>query len=298
MLYVAGWGRSGSTILDNVLNQIDGFFSVGEIVYLWERNLIEDDLCGCGAKFSKCDVWRSILDEAYGGIDQAQAHEMIRRRDGGARTRHLPLLLSPWGKTLLNSRLDKYQDNLACLYRGVQRATGSRVIVDSSKLPSYGYVLDLVPEIDLYVVHLVRDPRAVAYSWLRKGLQPGKEELMGRHGAATSALVWNLWNLAVEMLWKRRSNRYLRLRYEDFVDDPEQSIRSILGLLGESVRELPIEGSQVELGPNHTTSGNRSRFKTGEVELRIDREWQSKMKKSDKRIVTALCWPLLRRYGY
>jgi len=34
VLYIAGWGRSGSTILDNVLGQVDGFFSAGELMFL------------------------------------------------------------------------------------------------------------------------------------------------------------------------------------------------------------------------------------------------------------------------
>jgi len=33
VLYIAGWGRSGSTILDNVLGQLDGCFSTGELNY-------------------------------------------------------------------------------------------------------------------------------------------------------------------------------------------------------------------------------------------------------------------------
>lgn len=37
VLYVIGWGRSGSTILDNVLGQLDGCFSTGELHYFWER---------------------------------------------------------------------------------------------------------------------------------------------------------------------------------------------------------------------------------------------------------------------
>ena len=37
VLYVGGWGRSGSTLLDLALGQIPGFVSVGELRYLWER---------------------------------------------------------------------------------------------------------------------------------------------------------------------------------------------------------------------------------------------------------------------
>jgi len=48
VLYILGWGRSGSTVLGNILGEIDGFFSAGELHYLWERSLVEGRACGCG----------------------------------------------------------------------------------------------------------------------------------------------------------------------------------------------------------------------------------------------------------
>ncbi len=81
VLYIAGWGRSGSTILQNVLGELDGFFPVGEIVYVWERNLIGNRLGGCGARFRECEVWQGVLERAYGGTDRIDAEEMMRRHD-------------------------------------------------------------------------------------------------------------------------------------------------------------------------------------------------------------------------
>ena len=37
VLYVVGGGRSGGTILDDVLAQLDGCFSTGELDCCWER---------------------------------------------------------------------------------------------------------------------------------------------------------------------------------------------------------------------------------------------------------------------
>ena len=41
VLYVTAWRRSGSTILDDVLGQLDGCFSTGELHYLWERSVLQ-----------------------------------------------------------------------------------------------------------------------------------------------------------------------------------------------------------------------------------------------------------------
>jgi hypothetical protein len=59
-----------------------------------------------------------------------------------------------------------------------------------------------------------------------------------------------------------------------------------------------VSDTEVELGITHTVAGNPSRFKTGKVSLRADDEWISKMRTSDKALVTAMTWPSLLRYGY
>ncbi len=167
VLYIAGFGRSGSTVLGNILGEIEGFFHGGELNFIWEHNLIENRLCGCGTRFDECEVWGSVMKRAFGGTDGVNAREMVWLQASGTRTRHVPLMLSAWGRRVLASRLEKYMARLERLYRAVQESTGSRVIVDSSKLPSYGYVLGMTPGIDLNVVHLIRDPRAAAYSGLK-----------------------------------------------------------------------------------------------------------------------------------
>ncbi len=299
VLYIAGWGRSGSTILDNVLGQIEGFFSVGEINYVWERNVIENRLCGCGLPFRQCGVWPGIFYEAYGGIDRVDAREMIQLRDGGLRIRHVPLLFSTRGRRLLGTRLKPLAARLGRLYETIRASGENRVIVDSSKTPLYGYELAMTPEADLYVVHLVRDPRAVAYSWLRKKFQSDTGAYMPRYGAVESALAWSAWNLLTEPFRRLCPDRYLRLRYEYLVEEPREAVVRILDLLGEEPPDLPFgKQREVELQTNHTVGGNPSRFRTGRVELRLDEEWRSGMKPADKSLVTALTWPLLLRYRY
>ena len=301
VLYIAGFGRSGSTILGNVLGEIKGFFHGGEFNFIWERNLIENRLCGCGAPFDECEVWGSVMKRAFGRMDEVDAHEMVRLQASGMRTRHIPLMFSTVGRRILGSRLGKFMGRLQKLYEAVQETTGSRVIVDSSKLPAYGYVLGMTPGIDLYVVHLVRDPRAAAYSWLRKKPQPDTDSLayMLRMNIIKSSLLWSVWNASCEALWGGSSERYVRLRYEDFVEDPQRALGDILGMLHEDTRRLTfIDGRDVELGVSHTVSGNPNRFQTGMVRLQPDDEWVSRMRPRNKMLVTLLTLLLLLRYEY
>jgi len=301
VLYVVGLGRSGSTILSNSLGQIPGFFSGGELNFIWRHNVIENRLCGCGRPFRECPVWTKVMDEAFGGMDRVDPREMMRLQALGTRTRHIPMMLTEGGRRSLAGRLEKFLISYGRLYEAIGTATGSRVVVDSSKEPAHGFAMSMVPGVDLYALHLVRDPRAAAYSWSKKKPQPDTDtrEYMVRFSPTKSSALWNSWNASAETLWRRAPQRYLRLRYEDFVADPRKSFEKILALVGEADAEPPLLGErEVKLGVSHTVSGNPNRFETGAVELRTDREWISKMTPRDKALVTALTLPLLTHYRY
>ncbi|HEY6711497.1 MAG TPA: sulfotransferase [Rubrobacter sp.] len=301
VLYVAGLGRSGSTILANTLGQVEGFFSGGELNFIWKHALIENRLCGCGKPSQECEFWGPVFDGEFGGQSEELAREMMRLQYSGARTRHIPMMLTESGRQKIMGRLGKFLDNTGRLYRAIQSVSDSRVVVDTSKEPAYGYALGMVPGVDLRVLHLIRDPRAAAYSWAKKKHQPDSDEreFMHRKTPTQSAVLWDAWNTAIEALWRQMPARYLRLRYEDFVTDPRRSFEKILELAGEEDAELPLVGERdVKLGISHTVSGNPNRFDTGTVKLRQDRAWQKQMKPRDRALVTALTLPLLTRYHY
>jgi len=303
VLFISGWGRSGSTLLDNILGQVDGFFSCGEL-RLWARRFATNYFCGCGAHLKECGVWREILERAFGAIDEIDAQEMLTLFDRGCRLYHVPLMAVPGGDAIIERGIHRYLANLEKLYREIHAVTGCRVIVDSSKFPPYGYAAGMLPSVDLYVVHLVRDPRAVAYSWLRqKGRTNGAhsdDPLYSRQlNPFQCSVRWNILNLMTEMLWKQLPGRYVMLRYEDFVRSPRQSLESILTLVGESPTQLPLVAEdQVEILVNHTVSGNPSRYKSGIVKLHLDEEWKSMMASRDIETVNFFTGFLRTKYRY
>jgi hypothetical protein len=301
VLYIAGWGRSGSTILDNILGQLDGFYSVGELRYIWERGFIEDRLCGDGVPFHESDFWRSILDEAFGGFDKIDPSRMAKLQNNCISIRRLPLVIATGRLFLARPAPTDYLETISRLYKAVRHVTGCRVIVDSSKYPLYAHLLSLVTSIDLHILHLVRDPRGVAYSWLRKKAQPDKGEgqLLSRHNPIKSSLQWGLLNSAASRLQWRLPGRYMLLRYEDFMKNPEEAVRRVAALVGEKPDRLPFVGERVvTLGTSQAFSGNPSRFRTGEVELQLDDEWEERMASRHRLLVAGLTWPLLAKYGY
>src|SRR5262249_11526864 len=158
-----------------ILGQLDGYVSVGEIRYLWQRGMLDDRLCGCGEPFSSCPFWSDVVRRAQAedAIDPTRVVELLGR---GTRARHIPWLLRARSRPeTCAARLEDLPDVLARTYAAVAKATAARVLVDSSKLPTYGELLRHVPGIEVTVVHLIRDPRATAFSWMRAKPLPERD---------------------------------------------------------------------------------------------------------------------------
>lgn len=297
VLYIAGIGRSGSTIVGNMLGHIPGFFFVSEILRIWRYFVINNDPCGCGLRASDCEVWSAILSKAFADSGLGIAPKMDYWHHS-SKNRHLPAFLLPQFSSGLKSHLLEYLDNLEKLYPAIQAVTESRVIVDGSKRPLYAAILSMIPTLDVYILHLVRDSRAVSYSWLRKKVQLNGVN-MAVVNPATSAIRWMNANLVAESLRRKFPERYMFIRYEDLIERPQETIYHILGMIGEEPVPLPfIDEKTIKLGVNHAVGGNPNRGAVGNVKLQTDNEWKSKMRPIDKIIVSILTWPLLMKYGY
>jgi hypothetical protein len=282
VLYLAGSGRSGSTLVTTILGQLDGFFAAGELRYLWQRGLVEGRPCGCGAPLADCPVWSPVL----AGLPPADPAAVAAGLRARLRMRN-------------RLRVPAHADDqaIAAVYAALAAHTGDAVIVDSSKLPPYGVLLSGLPGIDLRVLHVVRDPRAAAFSWRRRRSLDGDERLMTRHPVWKSAVLWSVWNAATIRLWRR--GRYLRVRYEDFVADPAGTVARIAAFAGSAPPALPFApDGTVRLAPTHSVAGNPVRHRTGGIAVTADDEWRTAMSRRAYAVVTALTLPLLLRLGY
>ena len=295
ILYILGRGRGGSTVLANVLGEIEGFFSAGEVRYLWDPVVVRQSACGCGHAIGECPVWSKVLAELSDvDLDRVVAwqHDIVRECN-------TPRLLRRGAKRRWAS-LENYAAVTSRLYRTIQAVTGCEVVVDSSKRPSYAAFIEMLQDCDPYFVHLVRDPRASAYSWQTRRYASAQGNEVTRRNALDSTLRWDLLNVGSELLrWRAGRGHFMRLRYEDFVNGPLDRVRDICNLIGEPDAELPfVDPRTVVLKPNHTIAGNPSRFATGQLVLRDTGEWRLGQDRLSRWVATAVALPLLRHYGY
>jgi hypothetical protein len=300
VLFVAGLGRSGSTLVDRVLGEVSGYQSLGEVVHLWQRGLIDNEMCGSGEPFHESGFWAEVGEVAFGGWDRVDPTEVLALQRAVDRTRYVPLLAWPQLRPGFLTHIDGYAAILSRVYRAAAEVSGARVLIDSSKHVSSATFLRHVPGVDPRIVHLVRDARGVAYSWGKVKPRPeaGDEAVMARSSPAQAAGWYMAQNLLVEATRSQHVPR-IRVRYEDFTADPEGVVRRVLALTGDQGVPLRhLDGHQVTLGPNPNVGGNPMKLEAGPITIAQDDAWRQAMPERDQRLVTVLTAPLLLAYGY
>ncbi|MFG2063921.1 sulfotransferase [Micromonospora sp. NPDC048871] len=296
VLYLTGWLRSGSTMLGNVLGELPGVLHVGELHYLWRNGVLTDGTnssCGCGRTLTDCDLWASALGGGHHtAVRVDSARRTLRLQGSLLRTRHTPARLREVRRGVRNPEVDEVVGQTADIYRLLADRGGERLIIDGSKYPAEAATLLGRSDLDVRVLHIVRDPRPTAFSFLKA------KEYIDPMSPARSSGFWTAFNLASELVGRQAGERYLRVRHEDLCARPQETIDEVMrfaGLAGPS----PVDAAgRVVLHPNHTVTGNPDRLVSGATVIRGDDRWRTGMTPAQIAVATAPALPLLARYGY
>ncbi len=300
VVFIAGAGRSGSTILARLLGQCEGCTTAGEIRHLGRTGAVTSDSntrCGCGRTFAECEFWRRVMAGlGERGWDPLRMEGIRKELD---RTRNIPRILRGGVSSQFGRALTEFGAYQADLYALVAAQSDAMTVIDSSKDPSSLFLACAVPGVEVDVVHLVRDPRAVAFSWTTKKRRPEVVEgqaYMRTYGVARSAIFWVVSNALAE-LGGRRASSYQRLRYEDFVQKPGPTVGRVLQ---RDAAELGFIDGKVVSFPRreHLVRGNPDRFRGGRVEIARDDRWVTQLTATRRLLVSAICVLGMARYGY
>ena len=298
--YIMGSGRSGSTILDCILGNHEQIESVGELCNLPQHGWLNGEYCGCGQPGNICPFWQAVRYEwvRRTGVDDVEGYIALQRKFGHFRR----------GPQLLRERIrpsgefQAYAEQTYQLLAAIRTVSGKPIIVDSSKGPARAFALSLIKGIDLKLIHLVRDARAVAYSFKKafeKNLKKGVQHDLRSRPVWQTALFWMQYNLESEIVRSSTPKvASIRLRYEDLTADPENTLSRIGDFLDIGLKELAQKvASGKYLKVEHTIAGNRLRM-AGKIRLLIDMEWRNKLTSPEKRTCRLVAGVLMSRYRY
>lgn len=298
VLYIMGYGRSGSTLLDTMLGNHPEVESVGELAN-FHRARANGEFCACRHKATECPFWTAVWQrwQESVGAESDRYYELQSRYE---RLRQLPRLVL--GSTFHTAQLTTYRKWTRALFESVAAISGKRVVVDSSKNPGRGLALAGTPGLDVRLIHLVRDCRGVAYSrskQFKRSVEAGLEKEIRPVSARRTATSWAGFN-GFSSLIRRfgHSGSSMLLRYEDLVAEPLPTLEAIGRVTGLDMKALQEKLSNGEaFGFGHTVSGNRVRM-TGSLRLKPDLAWVEEMPGDARNTVWRVSGPLMRSYGY
>jgi hypothetical protein len=299
VLYVAGLPRSGSTVLGYLLGRLPSLTFVGELAYFWRR-FAEGELCSCGASLADCPFWSAVVGKAFGEMTCERARELNRLER--QITRNLPVLgLAPvrWS-TRWSERICVMLEERAQLYQSIAEIAGAQYIVDSGKGLTFGAIMARLDDIRFVTIHLVRDPRGVAYSWQKHVKSDSEPRDMPRSPAIKTSAFWVFNNLFIQFSLKRLSSAYSRVRYEDLLAHPDETICEISRASGlPELESWSAEQSQ-HITEHHLVAGNPGvrRNLGSDLRLKLDQEWRSRLPRRHQLVVIFVCGGLMAAYRY
>lgn len=299
VVYIAGYGRSGTTLLDIALGQHAAIAGAGEITTLSRHVWAHNEYCSCGQPASDCLLWgpigRQWSESSPSGSSMADYKRDQEKIESILSSRRILRWLS-------GRAFKSYAERTFRLFEIIGRHSGKETIVDSSKLPGRALALTSIPGIDLFVVHVVRDGRGVAWSLLqsyKRDVKAGLQKEIKPKSALRTAARWCVVNLATEALrWKLEPERYIRVKYEDLVADPVPTLQKIGKMIDLDLADIALKLRDGEpIQPTHQIAGNRLRMNKS-IRLVRDEAWRTQMPASQRAAFDRLGGWLLRRYGY
>lgn len=301
-----GYGHSGSTLLDILLGSHDQIISVGEMVHFDPTSSVGNNLCACGEKHSQCPYWVEVSKHFNSFVLDAKMFfpTVLRKKfDNWYNLICWIRLLHRIKKPSKEYR--EYCRHLVALLNAISMSSNRSIIVDSSKSPSRAATLaGLKDAIDLRIIHLVRDGRGVCWSMMKK-IRYQNDIRFSRLKQLTAFLRatigWTVTNLVAEWIVKMGvvgGDHYLRIRYEDLVEDHEAFFKQVAVITGESMRKpMMAVSSGIELDIGHMAGGNPFRMRK-KVAFNPDYDWCKNLPFGYKKLFGLVCGRALKHYGY
>ncbi|WP_239493227.1 sulfotransferase [Luteitalea sp. TBR-22] len=299
VVYIAGCGHSGSTLLALLLDSHPEIACVGETAVkpkIRRRGDSASATCSCGRTIGECPFWTAVfaqarvLGEDLGPERWANDYRFEQPLAQRALNR---LCNTTRGRDLVRWAADHvpgYRGRVAAIdtanvafIRAILHAQGARVFADTSKrTPRLVHMLR-VPELDMKLLHLVRDVRGYAASAKKRGMSPVDAARTWYRDQTTIADVARAYPQVP----------FHRVRYEEMCADPVTTLRNVYAFCGVSRIDPP---TAVDATAHHVL-GNNMRM-GGAIRVRVDDSWKTRLDAEELRQVLAIAGSLNRELGF
>jgi hypothetical protein len=223
VIFIAGTSFSGSTLLGLLLGSDQSAFFAGEVKQFPRINNYKNPqdpsyrTCTCGKDFSDCPLWSEVKSGFQSTLDFKPAP--------GVSILNLKLflkLLNPFFVLERHSSMTGYGSLIHTIFNlADQHIKAIEYVVDSSKSVHSLYTLTRSSEVDVYVLHIIRDGICACSSFKKRG-----------YTAWYGMLVWLVGNMFMSLFVKKAKLNVIRIDYERLCKRPYDEFMRINAFLG------------------------------------------------------------------
>ena len=251
VIYLIGMGRSGSTLLDILLDAHSKVHSLGGVRRL--AHYARKHPCACGApSFWECGFWSqtNATLKARNGRDLVTAD--VHARDDAA-----------------------FQSENKAVFESAAEVAGVEFVTDNSKSVSRLRRLMAAPEIEVIPIHVVRDARGRAQS-IRK--RKGQRYLP----------TFSYSHRSLQLYFMLRGVTHIVVNYEKLASDPEGQLRKLMARIGLDFEPHQLSWAEQY---HHNIGAADVLHKTEGSTIRPDDGWKTALPGYMQRIINVIAYP-------
>ncbi|MGE4092135.1 MAG: sulfotransferase [Candidatus Binatia bacterium] len=319
LVYILAASHSGSTLLASLLANHHGICTVGELK-MTALGQTSRYRCSCQSLVDECSFWSAITQQmAQAGFAFSVSRAETDLATGA--TPYVARLLRPlhrgpaleWVRDMaLNlsshwrAQLPRIQERNAALVASISAQTGKSVVIDSSKVGLRLKYLLRNPRLDVKVIRLIRDGRAVALTYMDpahfadarepslRGGGMGGERADERMSIRAAAWEWRRSNEEAEAIVRQLpADRWTSVRYESLCTDTTETLRRLFAFIGVE----PDTGEQALRSYQHHMIGNGMRLDNTTL-INLDDRWRMELTPHDLQSFDSVAGDLNRCLGY
>jgi len=230
VVVITGSGRSGSTLLSLILSQHPDVQNLAQVRDL-QKAFENGETCSCGEVVRDCAFWSRVADDS-----DALRNAWHRHLAFEAATLSMKSWSVESSEQALQTVGKDLREQVESLYERAAEVSGKQVLIDVSKPPQHSLLLSGVEGLDVRVINLARDPRAVACSWYRKEMKAAtsmRQRLRAMKTVLRRARDWRAREQRAGELQAIVGDRhFFKLHYEDFVKSPSSTIARLFEWMG------------------------------------------------------------------
>ena len=281
VIYILGQGHSGSTVLSKIIGSNINIRSLGEVRH-WSNALSKKHLfikeadyrCSCGQALDKCNFFSKITNN-YRTKYNLNAYLNKKGK--------LDLILFILGLKKVNAIKINNDDYIKFL-KDIKSQISEKYIIDSSKTIGNLIKLKNTEEIDLFVIHLIRDVRGVGNSY----------DKIKNYNFYIEVINWIIFNYLYRKFLKNSKLNYISVSYDMFAQFPDTYLSKIGNTLNLDFSDYKENIIKTEY---HEIAGNE-KYAKKLYDIKYDQTWQIELPLFKKMFASLIGFFFNRRWVY